>query len=55
MGTGAVWTGDYDSVSAEMLTPLNAASGHGLGFIGQFHLYFDDLYPHSLGKPLFGS
>jgi hypothetical protein len=55
LGAGAVWTGEYDSVSAEMLAPLNAAAGHGLGFIGQFHLYFDDLYPHSLGKPLFGA
>jgi hypothetical protein len=55
LGAGAVWTGEYDSVSAEVLAPLNAASGHGLGFIGQFHLYFDDLYPNSLGKPLFGA
>jgi hypothetical protein len=55
LGTGAVWTGEYYSLSTELLFPLNGNSGHGLGVIGQFHLYFDDLLPDSLGKPLFGS
>jgi hypothetical protein len=55
LGTGAVWTGEYDSFSTELLWPLNGASGHGLGIIGQFHLYFDDLFPDTLGKPIFGS
>ena len=31
------------------------AAGRGVGFIGQFHLYFDDLFPNSLGKPLIGT
>jgi hypothetical protein len=31
---------------------LNGASQHGLGVIGQFHLYFDDMFPNTLGKPL---
>jgi hypothetical protein len=52
LGTGAVWTGRYYSISAELLTPLNGAAGHGMGAIGQFHLYFDDLMPNTLGKPL---
>jgi hypothetical protein len=52
LGTGAVWTGEYYSISTELLWPLNGAAGHGLGVIGQFHLYFDDLFPDSLGKPL---
>ena len=55
LGTGAVWTGEYYSFSTELLWPLNGASGHGLGVIGQFHLYFDDLFPDTLGKPIFGS
>ena len=55
LGTGAVWTGDDYSLSTELLWPLNGASGHGLGVIGQFHLYFDDLFPNTLGKPLIGS
>jgi hypothetical protein len=52
LGTGAVWTGQYYSVSAELLWPLNSAAGHGIGAIGQFHLYFDDLMPKTLGKPI---
>jgi hypothetical protein len=55
LGTGAVWTGDTSSVSTELLWPLNGAAGHGIGIIGQFHLYFDDSFPDSLGKPLLGS
>ncbi len=54
LGTGAVWTGEDYSVSTEVLWPLNGAAGHGLGITGQFHLYFDDMFPKSLGKPLFG-
>jgi hypothetical protein len=54
LGSGAVWTGEYFSLSTEILWPLNGASGHGLGVIGQFHLYFDDMFPNTLGKPLIG-
>jgi len=28
--------------------------GHGIGGVLQFHLYLDDLFPHSIGKPVFG-
>ena len=52
LATGAVWTGRYYSISAEVLWPLNGAAGHNIGVIGQFHLYFDDLMPKTLGKPL---
>jgi len=54
LGTGAVWTGEYYSFSAEALWPLTGATAQGVGVIGQFHLYFDDLFPNSLGKPIFG-
>jgi hypothetical protein len=52
LGTGAVWTGTYYSISSELLWPLNSAAGHGIGVIGQFHLYFDDIFPNTIGKPL---
>ena len=52
LGTGAVWTGRYYAISAEVLWPLNGAAGHNIGAIGQFHLYFDDLMPNTLGKPI---
>jgi len=52
LGTGAIWTGEDYAVAAEILWPLNGASGHGIGAIAQFHLYFDDLFPTTLGRPL---
>ena len=52
LGTGAAWTGTYYAVSAEVLWPLNGAAGHNVGAIAQFHLYFDDLMPNTLGKPI---
>jgi hypothetical protein len=36
----------------EALIPANKAAGSHVGVIAQFHLYFDDLFPHSLGKPM---
>lgn len=52
LGTGAAWTGEDEAFVAEILWPLNGAAGHGIGIIGQFHLYFDDVFPTTLGKPL---
>lgn len=52
IGAGAVYGGDWYQVGAELLIPANKATGRGLGFITQFHMYFDDLFPNSLGKPL---
>jgi hypothetical protein len=37
----------------EALIPGNKATGSHVGVIAQFHLYFDDLFPNSLGKPIF--
>jgi hypothetical protein len=55
LGTGAVWTGEFYSFSSELLFPLNGATGRGVGIIGQFHLYFDDIFPDTLGKPILGA
>jgi hypothetical protein len=52
LGTGAAWTGRYYAISAEVLWPLNGATGHNIGAVAQFHLYFDDMFPNSLGKPI---
>ena len=40
------------SMGVEALIPGNKQSGSHLGVIAQFHLYFDDLFPNSLGKPI---
>ncbi|HEY1935491.1 MAG TPA: hypothetical protein VGG99_26070 [Acetobacteraceae bacterium] len=52
LGTGATWTGTYQAFNVEVLWPLNGAAGHNIGVIAQYHLYFDDLMPNTLGKPI---
>ena len=33
----------------------NAQSGHGIGVLGQLHLYLDDMFPKTIGQPLIGT
>lgn len=51
---GLIWSGQHIQLAAEAVVPLNRPSGHGLGFIAQLHFYIDDIFPHSLGRPIFG-
>lgn len=51
---GIIWSGKYFQVGAEAVIPINSRTGNDVGFIAQLHLYLDDLFPHSLGRPLFG-
>ena len=52
---GLIWTGDYFQVGVEALIPINRQSGSGVGVIAQVHIYLDDLFPKTIGKPLFGN
>ena len=52
LAPGIAYSGDAFQLAAELLIPLNAAAGTSIGFIAQIHLYFDDIFPNSLGKPL---
>lgn len=51
-GIGVNYTSTGFAVGVEALLPGNSATGSHPGVIAQFHLYFDDLLPHSLGKPI---
>jgi hypothetical protein len=52
---GVIWVGSYFQVGLEAVVPVNAESGHGIGVLGQLHLYLDDIFPNSIiGRPLFG-
>jgi hypothetical protein len=51
---GVIWSGKYFQVGAEAVIPMNSRTGNDVGFIAQLHFYLDDLFPHSLGRPLFG-
>jgi hypothetical protein len=51
---GAIWVGSYFQVGLEAVVPVNHASGTGVGFLGQLHLYLDDMFPTTIGRPLLG-
>ncbi|MES1202172.1 MAG: hypothetical protein ABUS57_12075 [Pseudomonadota bacterium] len=51
---GIIWSGRRFQLGAEALIPINDESGDDVGFVIQAHYYLDDMFPHSLGRPLFG-
>jgi hypothetical protein len=51
---GVIWAGKYFQVGVEAVIPINERTGNNVGVIAQLHFFVDDLFPHSLGRPLFG-
>jgi len=51
---GVIWIGSYFQVGLEAMIPVNRDSGTGVGFLGQLHLYLDDMFPATIGQPLLG-
>jgi hypothetical protein len=51
---GVIWVGSYFQVGVEATVPVNRASGSSVGFLGQLHLYLDDMFPSTIGRPLLG-
>ncbi len=51
---GIIWTGNYFQIGVEAVIPVNRLSGADIGIIAQVHIYLDDLFPKTIGKPLFG-
>ncbi|HEV2957648.1 MAG TPA: hypothetical protein VGX95_16145 [Xanthobacteraceae bacterium] len=52
---GVIWVGSYFQVGVEAIIPINRASGTNIGAIAQLHFYLDDIFPNTIGRPLFGS
>lgn len=52
---GVIWVGNYFQVGVEAIVPINRASGTGVGVLAQLHLYLDDIFPKTIGRPLFGA
>ena len=50
---GVIWAGQDYQIGVEAMLPVNNQSGRGVGGIAQAHFFIDDLFPHSLGKPIF--
>lgn len=51
---GFVWTGEVLQISAQAIIPWNRESGRAVGFLTQLHFYLDDIFPATLGRPIFG-
>ena len=49
---GVIWINRAYQFGLEALVPANRASGTNVGVVAQFHLFLDDLLPHSLGEPI---
>jgi hypothetical protein len=52
---GVIFAADTFQVGLEAIIPINRASGTGVGAIVQLHLYLDDNFPTTIGRPLFSS
>lgn len=50
---GVILFNRLGQISAEAVIPVNDRSGRSIGVLLQLHMYLDDWFPHSLGKPLF--
>jgi hypothetical protein len=51
---GLLWSGQYTQLGVEAVIPVNHASGDNIGVLLQLHFYIDDIFPNSLGTPIFG-
>jgi len=52
---GIIWSGRYFQLAVEAQIPINSRSGSGVGWIAQLHFYLDDLFPTTIGRPVFGN
>jgi hypothetical protein len=50
---GVVWAGRYFQVAAEAIIPANNRTGRNVGGVIQLHFFLDDLFPTSIGRPIF--
>ena len=51
---GLLWVDQKFQFGVEALIPVNRRTGHSVGVIAQLHFFLDDVFPTTLGKPIFG-
>jgi len=49
---GVIWAGQYFQIGAEAIIPYGEGQGHGVGGLLQFHMFLDDVFPDSIGRPI---
>lgn len=50
---GIIWAGRYFQLAAEAIIPANSRTGRNVGGVIQLHFFLDDLFPTSIGRPIF--
>jgi hypothetical protein len=50
---GVIWAGQNIQLAVEAVVPVNRRMGGSVGWIAQLHFFLDDLFPQSLGRPIF--
>ncbi len=51
---GIIWAGKYFQLGLEAVIPINERTGKNVGFRAQIHFFLDDIFPNTIGRPLFG-
>lgn len=52
---GFIYVGRHMQFGLEVRIPVNDRTGENVGLLFQVHLFLDDLFPNTLGKPLFSA
>ena len=50
---GVVWAGKFMEFGVAAQIPVNSRSGRAVGVLGLIHLFVDDLFPKTIGGPIF--
>ncbi len=50
---GILYLAQWGEIGLEALIPLDRTAGTNVGAVGLVHFFFDDLFPGSVGKPVF--
>ncbi len=50
---GLLYSGQSVQIGVEAVIPINRDSGDTVGFTAQLHFYLDDIFPETIGRPLF--
>jgi hypothetical protein len=52
---GVAYLGEKIQLSVEAIIPVNSGSGDEIGVVAALHLHTDEIFPNTLGRPLFGA
>ncbi len=50
---GLIWFGKSIQLGIEAQIPINDRTGKNVGVLGLVHFFLDDLFPKSIGRPIF--